>query len=78
MKTNKSIFLPLILLLFKLMNFNPSREFVWLVRFDETPSFFPLLGDQIYSDLPDSIDQQRNNPKSWKCHILDKIHVQPN
>ena len=48
--------------------------------------FFPSLGDQIYSDSPDSIVQQRKSPKSWKTHILDKsmynqilihFHIQP-
>ena len=70
-KANKSNFLPLILFIFKLMDFNPPREFVWFMRFDEIPSFFPLLGDQIYSDSSDSIDQQRKSPKSWKIHILE-------
>ena len=68
-KANKFIFLPLILSIFKLMNFSPPREFVWFVQFDEIQSFFPLLGNQIYSDSPDSIDQQERT--SWKIHILD-------
>ena len=41
-KANKSNFLPLILFIFKLMNFSPPREFVWFVRFDAIPSFFFL------------------------------------
>ena len=76
-KANKSNFLPLILFIFKLMNFNPPREFVWFVRFDEIPSFFLFVrGSNLFRFIRFNWSTKKESEKLKNSHF-GQIHVQP-
>ena len=68
-KAIKSNFLLLILFIFKLMNFNPPREFVLFVRFDEIPSFVSFVRE---SNLFWFTRFSWSKKKKKKKGILDK------
>ena len=59
------------------MNFNPPREFVWFVRFDEIPSFFPFVrGSNLFRFIRFNWSTKKESEKLKNSHF-GQIHVQP-
>ena len=76
-KANKSNFLPLILLMFKLTNFNPPRMFIWVMRFDEILSFFSFdRGSNLFWFTRFNRSTKKESEKLKITHF-EQIHVQP-
>ena len=59
------------------MNFNPPREFVWFVLFDEIPSFFPFVrGSNLFRFIRFNWSTKKESKKLKNSHF-GQIHVQP-
>ena len=71
-KASNSSFLPLMLLIFMLMNFNPLIKVLLFVPQGEDLSFFSFVrGTNLFSVLSSPVHQRRNQ-KSWRIHISGK------
>ena len=64
--------LPLMQLIFMLMNFNPPIKLLLFVPQGEDLSFFSFVRGETYFQFPSSPVHQRRNQKKWRIHISGK------